>query len=242
MISRNTSTAATASTAAPSRRSTLPQAVMTRPKSTLKGSPANWSATLMPRSGQLADGVFEQAPGLVAELGLPLAVEASVAQLGAEAVRCRLAEAQSLGFQVGLDGFVEGLDVIALLHAGVVDGVGDDGLDVAGQRFPGPAVGDEPETVPDVIADGAVFLHLVEFCDLNDRQRVFLRIDDAGLQRRIDLAELQAGRRRPQRLEHRNAERRDRDADFQSFHVLGAFDRLVAAGDLAEAVVPDLLE
>ena len=72
----------------------------------------------------------------------------------------------------------------------------DDRLDVGRQASPGAAVGDEPEAVPDVVGERAVLLHLVELGHLDDRQRVLLRVDDLGLQRRIDLAELQAGRRR----------------------------------------------
>ena len=88
------------------------------------------------RSGQLADGAFEQRPGLVAEAVLPLVVEAGVAQLGAEAVRRGLGERQALGLQVGLHGCVERLDVVALLQAGIVDGVGDDRLEVGRQALP----------------------------------------------------------------------------------------------------------
>src|SRR4051812_47119304 len=89
------------------------------------------------RSGQLADGPFEQAPGFIAEAGLPLAVEAGVAKLGAEAIGRRLGERKSLCLEVGLHGGVERLDVVALFQAGIVDGIGDDRLEVARQRFPG---------------------------------------------------------------------------------------------------------
>src|SRR4051794_12259618 len=232
-ISNSTRPAVTVSTAAPSRRPALPQALMMprgdkaetgpSPASTL--SVIGCSATVIARSGQLADGAFEQPPGFIAEAGLPLGVEAGVAQLGTEAIGCRLGEREPLRLEVRLHGCVEGLDVVSLFQAGIVDGVGDDRLDVAGQRFPGPAIGDEPEAVPDVVADGAVFLHLVELGDLDDRQRVFLRVDDAGLQRRIDFAELQAGRRGRQRLEHGDAERADRHPDLQPIHILGTLDR-----------------
>ncbi len=88
------------------------------------------------------------------------------------------------------------LDVLALLQAGIVDGVADDGPEIGGKGVEGAGVGDEPEAVPDVVADRAVLLHLVELRHLDDRQRIFLRVDNACLERRIDLAELQAGRRR----------------------------------------------
>ena len=57
------------------------------PASTL--SVIGCSAIVIARSGELADGAFEQPPGLVAEAALPLAVEAGVAQLGAEAIRAQ---------------------------------------------------------------------------------------------------------------------------------------------------------
>ena len=66
-------------------------------------------------------------------------------------------------------------------------------LQVRRQAAPGAAIGDEPEAVPDVVGERAVLLHLVELRDLDDGQRVLLRVDDLGLQRRVDFAELQAG-------------------------------------------------
>ncbi len=41
----------------------------------------------------------------------------------------------------------------------------------------------------------------------NDRQRIFLALDDLGLQRRIDLAEIDRRRRRVEGLEHRRPQR-----------------------------------
>ena len=89
-------------------------------------------------------------------------------------------------------------------------------LQVGGQAAPSAAVGDEPEAVPDVVGERAVLLHLVELGDLDDRQRILLRVDDLGLQRGVDLAELQARRRGAERLEHRDAERAHRHADLEA--------------------------
>src|SRR5579885_1589193 len=150
-------------------------------------------------SGELADRALEQRPGVVAEALLPFGVEAGLAELGAEGIGRWLVEDHALRLQVGLQRRVELLDVLTLLHAGVVDRVRQDLLQVRRQLAPGTAVGDEPEAVPDVIGERAVFLHLVELRHLQDRQRIFLRVDDLGLQRGINRSELQADRRGAER-------------------------------------------
>ena len=133
-------------------------------------------------------------------------------------------------------------DVLALLDGGVVDVLGDDGR--AGRPaapFPGAAVGQEPEAVPHVVGQRAVFLHLVQLGGRDDRQRVLLALDDLGLQRRIDLAEIDRGGRGVERLEHRGPQRRHRHADLEALEVVRPVDRLGRRRDLAEAVVPDLV-
>lgn len=88
----------------------------------------------------------------------------------------------------------------------------------------------------------AVLLHFVQLGDLDDGQRVFLGVDHLGLQRGIDFAELQAGRRGAQALEHGDGQRAHRHADLEAVHVGGGLHRRLAAGGLAKAVVPHLLE
>jgi hypothetical protein len=46
-----------------------------------------------------------------------------------------------------------------------------------------------------VAGERDVFLHLVEFAEVDERKRIFLALDDLGLQRGIDLAEIDADRR-----------------------------------------------
>src|SRR5439155_8471680 len=114
-ISSSTRPAATVSTAAPSQRPAAPQAFMIPRDDNVEKEPSpasalsiiGCSATVIARSGQLADGAFEQPPGLIAEAGFPLAIEAGVAQLGAEAIGRRLGERKSLALQVGLHRCVE---------------------------------------------------------------------------------------------------------------------------------------
>ncbi len=88
----------------------------------------------------------------------------------------------------------------------------------------------------------AVFLHLVELRGVDDGERVLLAVDDMGLQRRIDLVEVdaRAARRRGLRTARSTAGSPAR-AVFMPFRSSGADDRLRARGDLAEAVVPDAL-
>jgi hypothetical protein len=80
--------------------------------------------------------LLEQRPRLVAEALLPVVIEAAFAQLGAEAVGRGAIERKAFGLQVSLHRRVELGDVLALLHARVVDGVRHDGLEIGGQALP----------------------------------------------------------------------------------------------------------
>ena len=93
-----------------------------------------------------------------------------------------------------------------------------------------------------MVGQRAVLLHFIQLGRFDDHQRVFLSVHHLGLQGGIDFAELQAGRRRAQGLEQRNAHRADRHADLHAIHVGGRLHRLGARGDLAEAVVPHFFQ
>ena len=85
---------------------------------------------------------------------------------------------------------------------------------------------------------------LLDFVQLrrrDDRQRIFLALDDLGLQRGVNFAEIDRGGRCIERLEHRGPERRHRHADLEALEVFRAVDRLGRRRGLAEAVVPDLV-
>src|SRR6187431_2884187 len=121
-ISTTTSTAAIASTPRPSTESmapATPPAAEGRPVAVV--SPAVITAIA---SGELADSLLEQGPGFVAEALLPLVVEARLTQLGAERIRLGAVEGEALRSEVGLDGVVQLLDVLALLDTCIVDGSG----------------------------------------------------------------------------------------------------------------------
>ena len=111
----------------------------------------------------------------------------------------------------------------------------------SGSACPGAAVHQEPEAVPHVVGHRAVFLHLVQLCRRDQRQRIFLALDDLGLQRRIDFAEIDRGGRGVERLEHRGPQRRHRHADLEALVVVGAVDRLGRGRGLTKPVVPDLV-
>jgi hypothetical protein len=103
------------------------------------------------------------------------------------------------------------------------------------------AVHQEPEAVPHVVGHRAVFLDLIELRRRDQRQRILLALHDLGLQRRIDLAEIDRSGRGVERLEHRGPQRRHRHADLEALEIIRAGDRLGRRGGLAEAVVPDLV-
>ena len=93
------------------------------------------------------------------------------------------------------------------------------------------------------VGERAVFLHLEQLGEIDDRERVLLALGHLGLQRRIDLVEVDAGRRGAERLEHRGPQRADGHAeDLEALEVVGPVDRMRARGDLAVAVVPHVVE
>ena len=93
-----------------------------------------------------------------------------------------------------------------------------------------------------MVSEGYVFLHLIEFEQVDERERVLLALDDLGLQRRIDLVDIDAGRRGAERFEHGGPKRAHRHADLESFDVVGRIDRMSAAGDLPVAIIPHVVE
>src|SRR5215831_3995581 len=93
--------------------------------------------------GQLADGLLQKRPRLLAIFSLPLGIEAGGAQLLTEGSRIWLVEHQALLRQIVLDAGVQRLGVSAFLDRGRVNVLGDDGSDVLRQRLPGPAVHQE---------------------------------------------------------------------------------------------------
>ena len=120
--------------------------------------------------------------------------------------------------------------------------LGDDRLNLLGQTVPAAAVGENPLAVPHVAGHRAIFLHFVEFGDVDDGERIFLAFDHLGLQCRIDLGKINAGRCCAKRLEHRGPQRADRHADLEALQVVSRVDRLGRGGDVAVAVVENPVE
>src|SRR5262245_11570158 len=120
-MSASTSAAAGISVSTPSQRSSVPtparQPVAAAGCVLAAGMPMVGAAFT---SGHLAGRGFEQAPGLGAELVLPLGVEAGLLQLRAEAVGRGGVQRHALGRQVGLQRLVELAQVLALLQAALV--------------------------------------------------------------------------------------------------------------------------
>src|SRR5256885_15706563 len=101
--------------------------------------------------GQLADGLFQALPSLVAVLTLPSRVEAGGAQLVAERGHVGLVEGKALAGQFLLQPGIQLGDVLALLDGRRVDVLGDDGPDILRQLFPRASVRQEPEAVPHMV-------------------------------------------------------------------------------------------
>src|SRR5689334_18813175 len=98
-------------------------------------------------------------------------------------------------------------------------------------------VDQEVVAVPHMVGERAVLLHLEQLRERDQRQRVLLPVDDLGLQRGVDLVEVDTGGCCPEALEQGGPHRADGDADLEALEVVGRVDRMRAARDLAEAVV-----
>src|SRR4051794_26266432 len=118
---------------------------------------------------ELADLFLEQNPRILPELFTPFLVEAGAAQPVAEAGRVGNVDGQSFRLQRALQGLVELGKIVALTLRALVEIARDDLLQVGGQPTPSAGIGANPMPVPDVIADRAVFLHLVELAGLDLR-------------------------------------------------------------------------
>src|SRR5665213_1561815 len=115
-------------------------------------------------------------------------------------------------------------------------------LHVARELVPPLRFGEEPVAAPHVAAQAQVLLHFEEPRELDVRQRVLLAVDDARLQRRVELAEVQRRRRGADRLEDVERHAAVRRANLEAGQIVGSADRLGAGRDLAHPVLPDLVE
>src|SRR3954469_21432626 len=89
---------------------------------------------------------------------------------------------------------------------------------------------------------GEKSLNLVDLRALYERKRVFLTIDDLGLQCRVELIEVDGSWGCPQGLEHRYPKLIAGHTDLQALKVLRRVDRPGARRHVAKAVVQALLK
>ena len=108
---------------------------------------------------------------------------------------------------------------------------------VGGQAVPELLVGDDRVAEVAVVGQREVLLHLVHLLRVEVGDRVLGAVDDAGLQRLVDLGESHHLRQRAQRAHLRLQHLGRLDAHLQALEVLGHLQRLVGAEGL-EAVVP----
>src|SRR5208282_5765821 len=163
------------------------------------GAPTAWQAPCdrnilsVARSYADAYAALSQRPGVllqdlprrITQLGTPALVEPPELQPIAKTLRADVVEHQPLALQLRLHRLVAGGDVDALQQRRRVQVARHDLLQIVGQPGPGGGIGAQPVAVPHMVGQRAVFLYLVELRRLDQGQRVFLRIGDMGLQRRV---------------------------------------------------------
>src|ERR1700688_2692626 len=111
-------------------------------------------------------------------------------------------------------------------------------LGVWRDTLPDPCAGEKPETIPCMVSDLTELLNFVEFCRLDQGERVFLTVRNFCLQRGVSLVEGNTDGSSAERREHRNAQRHDRHANFEVGEILRGRVRMRAAADLPKAIVP----
>src|SRR3984885_11077812 len=196
----------------------------------------------MVQSAQLPGGLFQQGPRLLAIFCFPIRVEASLLQDVAEWRRVRIVEGDAFLLQRARQVVIELGHRVALPDGAFVEACRDLRLDVVRHAAPGAVARHDPGAIPDVVGPRTEFLNLVELGRLGNDQRVFLSVDNAGLQRRVDIGKIDAGRRGAKRLEQGHVDLADRNANLETFQIGRIPDRFLAGGDLPKAVVPDFFE
>src|SRR5262249_42715569 len=111
----------------------------------------------------------------------PLLVEARLLQGLAEGGRVWLVKDHAIGRKVGLKAGVELEYVRALGDARIVDVLGHNSAEIVRDGLISALVRQKPETIPHMVCDRAILLHLEELCSVNDCKRVFLAFHDLGL-------------------------------------------------------------
>ena len=89
-------------------------------------------------------------------------------------------------------------------------------LQIGRQLLPRRDVERGVEAGPDVVGQAAILLHLEQLGGVDQHQRVFLPVHDAGLQRAVDLVEIDRGRRGAEMAKQRDQIGRDRQADLEA--------------------------
>src|SRR5262249_26758936 len=118
----------------------------------------------MDASRQLAGGLFEKSPRLVAELRLPLSIESGLTQRLAERRRIDVVENKPLGGEVALERRILLGDFLTLRQRLLVDDRRYLVAQIGGNARPHTAVDEEPPAVPHMVGERAIFLHFIELC------------------------------------------------------------------------------
>src|SRR5215217_4139401 len=123
-------------------------------------------------SRNLASILLEQGPSLIAELGFPVLVEGCLGERFPEGCGISLVEGQTLSFQALLQAGVGLGHIIPLLLGGSIEVLGHHLLKVGRNTAPNTSAREQPEPIPGVVGQRAVFLNFIEFRDVDQRQRV----------------------------------------------------------------------
>ena len=121
-------------------------------------------------------------------------------------------------------------------RGGFARDLGEDLLLLVGQLVPHVRRDLRRQAVDDVRGHHDRLLHFVEFLGLDRRQRIFLRVDGAVLQREVDLGERDRRRIGAAGLRRRHVGRHVRHADLQALHA-GAIGERLLRRRLPRAVV-----
>ena len=151
-------------------------------------------------------------------------VEGGLGERGAECGFVDLDELHAFRRQIGAQQLGKRHRVGALVVRGLVELAGDNLLNVRRQPREGAAVGEDEVGVPHVAGEAAIFLHLIELGRSDDGQRILLALNNSGLQRRIELVEVDRRRTGAERLEEAGQDRGRGHPHLEPLEIIGGAD------------------
>src|SRR4051794_26535337 len=144
----------------------------------------------MVKLAQAPGVLLEDGPGCITIPFLPLRIKAVGLEGTAEWLFLRIVEHKALFFHLIFQLGILAGNVFTLFECSCTKISRNDVTNVGGQGRPPLTIRYNIVAVPDMARHREILLNLIDLCTLNEREWIFLTIDDLGLQCRIELIEV----------------------------------------------------